>query len=557
LLLRGQITSQLQEAVLRTTGTSILILLFSLSILLAGAFAQPQGNPATSSENRRQPILRIGINATDVETLDPHKAAAFNDRLVVDMIFNGLLRYEPGNAPRFEADLAEKIPEPYLKESRQIWPITLKKGVRFHSVPGYEDYELTADDVVYSFNRAADPNRSRYAGEYAGMTVEKVDRYSCNIIMASPLSPVLFFTKIADYAGGFVVPKQIVEEMGDEEFRKHPIGTGPFRFAVHQPKQGVQLSANQSYFRGSPQLESVSVFFYPDAQERYHAFKLGQLDLIRAGYEITAENLLPKETIVDVFGVPEVAIIHFNTAVKPLNDIRVRKAIAYALDRNLFLASFDGLTTTNVFSPIPDKYLPGGLSEEQVKTLDLDYAYNPEKAKTLLKEAGYQTGFSLDVVATKLKHVQKNYLSFKEQLGKVGIQIRLNIVDHSTMHRLIRQDLSPIVIYEAWRPNADVFLSRFFHSDSIVVSGRNPDTNFSHYRAIDNLIVRARKEMDPEWQSRLWEYAQVKILEDMVAYPLHYRKRVYIRRGYLDYGHLLLSSMALYPQITEETRVLR
>lgn len=108
LLPRKQIPAQLQEAVLRTTGTSLLILFFSLSILLASAFAQPQGSPATSSENR-QPILRIGINATDVETLDPHKAAAFNDRLVVDMIFNGLLRYEPGNAPRFEPDLAEKI----------------------------------------------------------------------------------------------------------------------------------------------------------------------------------------------------------------------------------------------------------------------------------------------------------------------------------------------------------------------------------------------------------------------------------------------------------------
>ncbi len=542
---------------MRTTRISILSIVFSLSILLAGAFSQPQSSSATTSKNHRQPILRIGINATDVETLDPHKAAAFNDRLVVDMVFNGLLRYEPGNAPRFEPDLAEKIPEPYLKESRQIWPITLKKGVRFHSIPGYEDYELTADDVVYSFKRAADPNRSRYAGEYAGMTVEKVDRYSCNIIMASPLSPVLFFAKIADYAGGFIVPRQIVEEMGDEEFRKHPIGTGPFQFAVHQPKQVVQLTANQHYFRGSPQLESVSVFFYPDDQERYHAFKLGQLDLIRAGFEIAAENLLPKESIVDVFGVPEVAIIYFNTAVKPLNDIRVRKAIAYALDRDLFLASFDNLTTTNQFSPVPETYLPGGLSEEQVKTLGLDYAYNPAKARALLQEAGYQNGFSLDVVATKLKHVQKNYLILKAQLEKVGIQIRLNIVDHSTMHRLIRQDLSPIVIYEAWRPNADVFLSRFFHSDSIVVSGRNPDTNFSHYRAIDDLIVRARREMDPEWQARLWEYAQVKILEDMVAYPLHYRKRVYIRRGYLDYGHLLLSSMALYPQITEKTRVLR
>ena len=113
------------------------------------------------------------------------------------------------------------------------------------------------------------------------------------------------------------------------------------------------------------------------------------------------------------------------------------------------------------------------------------------------------------------------------------------------------------MIYEAWRPNTDVFLSRFFHSDSIVLSGKNPDTNFSHYRGIDTLILLARKEMNPIKQEKLWEYAQVKLLEDMVVYPLHFRNKVYIRHGYVDYGHPLVASMALYPQVTEKTRLLK
>ena len=175
----------------------------------------------------------------------------------------------------------------------------------------------------------------------------------------------------------------------------------------------------------------------------------------------------------------------------------------------------------------------------------------------LLSEAGYPDGLTLDLVATKLRHVRKNYETLQTQLARVGIKINLIIVDHFQMHRLVRQDLSPIVIYEAWRPNTDVFLSRFFHSDSIVVSGKNPDTNFSHYQDIDSMILLAREEMNPLKQEKLWEYAQIKLLEDMVVYPLHYRNRSYIRRGYVDYGHALKASMALYPQVTEKTRLLK
>lgn len=106
-----------------------------------------------------------------------------------------------------------------------------------------------------------------------------------------------------------------------------------------------------------------------------------------------------------------------------------------------------------------------------------------------------------------------------------------------------------------WRPNADVFLTHFFHSDSIVVSGANPITNFSHYDQIDDLIEQGRAETDPDAQAEIWKEANTKILEDMAALPLHYINQVYARRDSVDYGHELVSILALYPQITELTTI--
>lgn len=501
--------------------------------------------------------LRIGINAADVETLDPHLAASFQDRMIADMVFNGLLRYVPGKAPQFEPDLAVEIPEPFVVDGRQVWTFKLKKGVFFHAGPDTEPYELTAADVVYSLRKAADPKRSAYAGEYAGMIFEKVDDYTCRIILKSPLSPNLFLPKVADYAGGFIVSRRALEATGSGVFTKQPVGTGPFVFAAHHPVDQVRLAAHLAYFRGRPRLDGILIRFLPDPVARYAAFSRKQLDLIRAETESEQRGPFPAETLIDIFGVPEVALVHFNLSVAPLNDLRVRRAITYALDREGFLANFPAETVGRVLGPIPQRFLPGGLQPEAVRALGLDYPYNPEKSRALLTSAGYPEGFSLSLVVTKLSHVRKNYEELQQQLAQVGISLNLEIVDHSRMHLLIRRDVNPIVIYEAWRPNTDVFLRRFFHSDSIVVSGRNPDTNFSHYRGIDELIDLARREMNPLRQEKLWEYAQVKLLEDMVVYPLHYRNKVYIRHGYVDYGHTLEASMALYPQITENTRLLR
>ncbi|MGM0644712.1 MAG: ABC transporter substrate-binding protein, partial [Thermodesulfobacteriota bacterium] len=147
------------------------------------------------------------------------------------------------------------------------------------------------------------------------------------------------------------------------------------------------------------------------------------------------------------------------------------------------------------------------------------------------------------------------YQSLAAQLEKIGIHCRIKTVSHSKMHRIIRNEPKPLVLYVAWRPNAGVYLNRFFHSDSIVNTGSDPDTNFSGYSRIDRLIEDARLEINPEKQINLWKQAQIRILSDMAAYPVMYTRQVYARRSCVDYGHGLVSSMALYPQFTETTRI--
>jgi peptide/nickel transport system substrate-binding protein len=172
-----------------------------------------------------------------------------------------------------------------------------------------------------------------------------------------------------------------------------------------------------------------------------------------------------------------------------------------------------------------------------------------------LAEAGYADGFSLKIVTSERGHSPANYESLRAQLAPLKVDIELEVVEHRKMHERIRQDENPIVIYVAWRPNADIFLTRFFHSDSTVVTGRSPDTNFSHYDQIDRLIETARTAREPADQVRFWKQAQVKLLVDTAAYPLHYVNLVYARRTNVDYGHVLKAAMALYPQFTEKTRL--
>ena len=502
-------------------------------------------------------VLRFAQLSTDLQTLDPHFAATTPDRSVVDMVFNGLIRYKPGDGGAFEPDLATALPVPRLVEGKQVWTFALRKGVMCHPSDGVPAYPLTGEDVVYSLQKAADKNRSAYAADYTGMAVDAPDPQTVRVTLDHPLSPALLYPKIANYSGGLIVCKRAAEKLGPDGLKTHPVGTGPFMFRSYTPQERVVLVANPAYFRGKPQLDGVEVRYMPDLNSRELGLRNGQLDVVNGTPDrawVDGMRSAPGVKV-DVFGVGEVATLFFRATTPPLDKPDVRRALAYALDRKEFLALIGPGIAEPVYSPVPVKFLPGGLTEKEVATRGLDFPHDPARARKLLADARHPQGFALEVATSELHGYRVLYESMQAQLAKVGVKLAVKVVDHATMHSLIRKDANPLVIYIAWRPNADVYLTQFFHSDSIVVTGKKPNVNFAHYDRIDALIERARTETDQGKQVQLWKDAQVKILEDMVAYPIQYQNQVYARSSAVDYGHELVSVLALYPGIDEKTRL--
>ena len=524
------------------------------------------GGLVGQQELAKEQVLDIAFDAGDLLSLDPHFATTTVDRSTVNLIFNGLVRYPPGHQVRYEPDLAVDWE---VSEDGKIWTFYLRRGVMCHPWDGNPGCELTSEDVVYSLEKAADKARSAFAGEYKGMTFEAVDRYTVRIILEKPISEMLFLAKVANNQGGFVVCKKALEEKGMEWFKTHPVGTGPFMFESYTPKVKVVLRRNEHYFRGKPILEKVVIWYMPEVAAREAGLRTGELDIIEGLKEKEwAEKVATfPETIVTFFGPAETHVLHFNMTKPPFDNIKVRQAVAYAINRKE-LADFMGLGVP-IYSPALAPPAPGALTKEDAEKAGVAYEYNPDEAKKLLAEAGYPDGFSTEVIISEMA---SSYLKpmqiIQAQLRKVGIDMRLKVVEHPTFHSMIRKDLSPLVYYACWRSNVDVFLTHFYHSDSIVVTGKAPVTNFSHYGAvdadgdgkidsIDDLIEEARWELDPARQIMLWKEAQIKLLKDMAAFPVIRLEYTFPMKSYVDLGHVLKWVWTTYsPEITETTRIL-
>ncbi len=485
--------------------------------------------------------LIVGMAAQDVGKLDPHLAVSTIDRTVVAWLFNGLVRFKPGSmSPAdIEPDLADSWE---ASADKKVWTFKLRHGVRFHGAYG----ELTAEDVVYSLGKAADPKRSASSGDFASFEkVEAVDPYTVRITLKQTVPSLLGI--ITNYGGGFIVSKKAVETLGDK-FAAQPIGTGPFAFAANTPNQALELVAHKAYFRGVPKIEKISYRFLPSNASRDLAFQNGELDLEFGNQDQTWVDRMKKlpGAVVDVFEPGEEAILHLNQAQKPLDDVRVRQAIAYAINRPEIL-KFQGADV----SRLPGSVIPiGNLGYTADNGLP---QYDLAKAKALLAEAGFKDGLTLKVVHTQLPNMLAQMQVVQAELKRAGINLDLQVVEHATFHQMIRQDLSAIVFYSAARfPVADVYLSQFYHSRSTV---KTPTavTNFSHCTAADAEIDAARTEPDAAKQIGLWEAAQRKIVAQVCAVPLIETLQAWVHKDSLEYGYALKGSLSLGPLITEAT----
>jgi peptide/nickel transport system substrate-binding protein len=329
---------------------------------------------------------------------------------------------------------------------------------------------------------------------------------------------------------------------------KRPIGTGPFQFEEYQPQQFVRLSANEQYFRGAPALKEIVYRYIPSDASRDLAFESGEVDLIYGKQDQTWVDRIKQipGAVVVSMEPAELSNISLNITVAPLDDIRVRQAIAHSIDRAAMVAFRGDAVTRPAVSVVPSGYL--GTDENAPL-----YGYDPEKAKALLAEAGYPDGVAVKTIHTTLPGMLATIEAIQAQLKKTGIDLQIEPVEHATFHAQIRQDLSPVVHYSAARfPVADVYLTQFFDSASTVKT-ETAITNFSHCNVADDEIRAARVEQDPAKQKELWKAAQTKIVEAVCAVPIYENLQLWAWKDNLDLGYELKGSLNLSPPITETT----
>jgi peptide/nickel transport system substrate-binding protein len=485
-------------------------MLTGLAILAAVVVSAMVASPPAEAQKKK--ILNIA--AKEPDTLDPHSSTIGQSQAISRFIYRGLTRFAIKDGKVTTAEVEPDLAESWtVSPDGTLWTFKLRRGVQFHKDFG----ELTAEDVKYSFERQI----KRAPGTRFGVNLEMIkameviDPYTVQISLKAydPVFPI----RMAGYQQGYIVSKKAVEKYG-EQFKWNPIGTGPFYFDRHSPRDKIVLKAFDRFHRGRPPIDEVHWYDVPEDATKLIGLEKGTFDAIypetvTADFEAQVRKM---GAVMDRRGPGSQERFYIDMTKPPFDDIRVRRAFMHAIDRKaikdtLYPGNLGRLAT----SPVPQGYF-GHVAVELPE-------YNPELAKKLLAEAGHPTGFTVkNYFISKSFSFPKVMTLAQEQLRKVGIVVEMQIVEHATYHENIRKNLNPFVLYGGIRlPDADPWLSLFFHSSEIPDPATgNKGSNFAHYRAIDDLLAQGRQERDPKKRAAIYHEAQRRIVRDAVCLPL-------------------------------------
>ena len=369
----------------------------------------------------------------------------------------------------------------------------LRKGVTFHN-----GRELTAEDVKKNYEHFMDPKtRSpRISGFKTVKQIEAIDKYTLKFYLTGP---------DASFPDGFVsLVAYITAEESFEAKPPRPIGTGPFEFVEWQPRQYVKLRRFKNYWKKDksgntlPYVDEVILKPLTDGTVRYTALRTGDVDWV---FE------LPFEQVPDLMKNPPAGIVPavkpgvrwfylmFQTQHGPLKDVRVRQAVAYALDKKGIM---DGLTW-GIATPAAQPY-----SRDSQWYLPIKDPYaeaNLERAKQLLKESGHEKGVQLDTIVRNETIIMNLTTLVQAQLKKAGVDLKLQVMDRAT-HQA-RQEKGD------WDLNPG-HLAYYSDPDSIYgdyMYGKEPRSNYGRCKnpEYDSLIEEARRISDVPKRKELYK----------------------------------------------------
>ena len=481
-----------------------------LALLLLVGLGVLAGPPAAFADKKK--VLTIA--AKEPDTLDPHTSTLGQSQAISRFLYRGLTRFAIKDGRVTTAEVEPDLAESWtLSPDGTVWTFKLRKGVQFHKGFG----EMTAEDVKFSFERQI----NRTPGTRYGVnlevikSIEVVDPYTVQIVLKG--FDAIFLLRMVGYQQGYIVSKKAVEKLG-EQFKWNPVGTGPFYFERHTPRERVVLRAFDRFYGGRPSIDEVHWFDVPEDATKLIGLEKGTFDLLypEAVTADFADQVKKMGAVIDRRGPGGQERFYIDMTKPPFDDIRVRRAFMHAIDRKAIKETmYPGDLARLASSCVPPGYfghVPMTFPE-----------YNPEKARKLLAEAGHPNGFTIkNYFISKSFFYPKVLTLAQEQLRKVGIIVELQVVEHATFHENIRKNLDPFVLYGGTRiTDADPWLSLFFDSKEIPDPATgNKGSNFAHYRGMDDLLAAGRNERDQKKRAGIYAEAQKRLERDLVCLPI-------------------------------------
>lgn len=416
-------------------GLKTVTALLAVMALTAGCFGSAgEGSDVTGSPRRTdagppQPggIYRMAIPA-DAPSLNPITESISSTHIAVGFVYGKLVDYKTGpeleyGSNELEGDLAETWE---TSPDLQTWTFHLRKGVTFHDKPPVNGREFTSKDVACTIDAIKD--RGQQKGEVSTVkTVETPDDYTVVFRLAQSYPD--FAHKLAGHFL-WMLPCEATE--GKFDLSKQAIGTGPFQLDKWVPDKERVYSKNPKYHEpGKPYMDGLRIVVVPDNAAAAAALRTKTIDYVATiNDKATVQQLLKSNPDLTVFNELTFAplMVYMNQGQKPFDDLRVRQAVAYAIDRKNMMKSLrpDGLLS----GPVTPK-LFGALTPEEAEKLQ---PYNPEKAKQLLAEAGYPDGITTKLLVTNgySDTVVREAQWVQQDLEKVGIKAEIDMQDYAT-----------------------------------------------------------------------------------------------------------------------------
>ena len=453
--------------------------------------------------------LKVALTA-DAGSLNPYTDSSVVGTQLQGHLFEPLVDYR---GPEFTqtALVAERWDNRYPT----TWRFALRRGLKFHDVK-----ELTADDVKFSFDLAlASPN---VRAKVANVTeVKALDAHTVEIKTAGPAPSLL-----PNIAYVFIVPKGDYTARGPEAFGQKPIGSGPYRLERWDKGQRTVLSAFDGYWRGKKTPGRISVRPIPEGSTRLAELLTGGVDVIQ---DLPVENVQQVRdnkdlAVVQAKGIRAIIFPFNSRADGPLKDRRVRQAINMAIDRETIVRDVIqgfGEARTGPFGPGQSGY-----NAEAAKVL----AYNPDKAKALLKEAGYANG--LDVTWNMCRGCWLKDSEALEvianQLRAVGVRVKLNLLEVNQL--LANQNNATFQV-------GMIRWSRTYDADTTIAGLRAQSTIQKWYAndEVDKLIVRGRETLDRAAREKVYQALYKALVDDPPYIYLHAQDSVWAKRAASDW----------------------